>query len=187
MKKTIQALTISAALVATLWPASGMAHLVRRADPDDAPGTLDIVKTSYDHANGNTILSFATASPWSKADVYAKECAESASASFKLDTKSDGDNDYFIRIYVDEETNAFAADLYDYEFGTYLELGDFGTITKTRRSLSIKFPNNAIEAYGKAPRWKAFSASFDDDDPCDDNLPRTYDYAPNSGWFRHKR
>ena len=151
MKKTtmVRALAVSVGLMATLWPTSGTAHLVSRTDPaGDALGKLDIVKTSFDHGNGKMILSFTIASPWSKADVYAKDCGEAGSQTFKLDTKEDGGTDYFVAIYVDTETNTFTADLYDYEFGQYLERGGFGTITKTKRSLRIEFPRYRIEAYG---------------------------------------
>lgn len=187
MKRTIRALAVSAALIAALWPTSGTAHLVRRTDPAGDTPKIDIVKTSFDHANGNFILSFTTASPWTKADVFVSECGEIAFQAFRLDTVNDGSIDNGISIYVDKETNTFDANLYDYNFGQYLQKGDFGTITKTKRSLTIKFPKNSIDAYGKAPRWMAYSSSFSDDDPCDDESPKNSDEAPDSGWFKHTK
>ena len=194
MKKTtaIRALAVSAGLVATLWPTSGTAHLQSRPDPvGDAP-KLDIVQASFDDSNGNFILSFKTASPWTKGDVFDSECGKSAFQGFTLDVYEDSYPDYSVEIYVDKDTKTFDANLYDLHYGWYDEKGNWGTITKTRRSLTIEFPKTDLsDADGKTPRWRVSSSS--DEELCVRGSSATYDSAPDktdddfaTDFFRHK-
>ena len=188
MKKatTIRALAVSVGLIATLWPTSAMAHLQKRTDPDDTLGKLDIVGASFDHGNGKITMTSKIASPWTKADLYAEECEERNRLSFGFDTEDDGSIEYTVEIYVNKQ-NRFDSDLYDYGFSTYRVVGDFGTITKTKRSVSIKFPDWQFEFDDRTPRWAAYSGSFSDANPCDDTNPKYFDQAPDDfGWFRHK-